>query len=248
MPTPPEAITGTPTSRATARVSSRSYPSRVPSRSMLVSMNSPAPSSAARAAHATASMPVGVRPPCTYTSQRGEPPSSPLPGTRRASMATTMHCEPKRSAQRRTSSGSSTAAVFIVTLSAPAARMARTSSSLRQPAADRERDEDLLGAARREIEDDVAALVRGGDVEEDELVGALRVVPRRQLDGVAGVADGHEVDALDHPAVTDVEARDDALAVHDGRRQRAVRLTRHPSLIQLCRSIGEDRLRGGERE
>ena len=84
----------------------------------------------------------------------------------------------------------------------------------REPAADGERDEHLLGAARREVDDDVAALVRGGDVEEDELVGALGVVARRQLDGVAGVADVDEVDALDHAPVADVEARDDALAVH----------------------------------
>ena len=38
------------------------------------------------------------------------------------------------------------------------------------------------------VGDDVAALVRGGDVEEDELVGALGVVARGQLDRVAGVA------------------------------------------------------------
>ncbi len=44
VPTPPEAITGTGTASATARVSSRSKPWRVPSRSMLVSRISPAPS------------------------------------------------------------------------------------------------------------------------------------------------------------------------------------------------------------
>ena len=48
-------------------------------------------------------------------------------------MATTMHCAPKRSAQRRTSSGSCTAAVFMVTLSAPAVRIMRTSSTLPSP-------------------------------------------------------------------------------------------------------------------
>ena len=52
---------------------------------------------------------------------------------RRASTATTMHCAPNRSEQRRTSSGSSTAAVFMVTLSAPALRIARTSSTLESP-------------------------------------------------------------------------------------------------------------------
>ena len=45
----------------------------------------------------------------------------------------------------------------------------------------------------RELDDRVALLVRGGDVEEDQLVGALAVVARGQLDRVAGVADVDEV-------------------------------------------------------
>ena len=48
------------------------------------------------------------------------------------------------------------------------------------------------------------------DVEEGQLVGALGVVGPGQLDRVAGVAELLEVDALDHPAAVDVEARDDA--------------------------------------
>ena len=82
------------------------------------------------------------------------------------------------------------------------------------PAADRERDEDVVGGAARELDDRVAPLVRGGDVEEDELVGALGVVARGELDRVAGVADVDEVRALDDAAGVDVEARDDALQVH----------------------------------
>ena len=69
MPTPPDAITGTSTASATARVSARSKPSRVPSRSMLVSRISPAPASAMRCAHSTASRPVALRPPWVKTSQ-----------------------------------------------------------------------------------------------------------------------------------------------------------------------------------
>src|SRR3990172_2412422 len=64
LPTPPPAITGTPTASATARVSARSNPSRVPSRSILVSRISPAPASCMRLAHATASRLVGCLPPC----------------------------------------------------------------------------------------------------------------------------------------------------------------------------------------
>ena len=65
VPTPPEAMTGMGTARATARVSARSKPSLVPSRSMLVRRISPAPRRAASSAHWTASIPVGLRPPAT---------------------------------------------------------------------------------------------------------------------------------------------------------------------------------------
>ena len=55
-------MTGTGTASQTVRVSARSKPSRVPSRSMLVSRISPAPSRAMRSHQATASIPVGRRP------------------------------------------------------------------------------------------------------------------------------------------------------------------------------------------
>ena len=46
-------------------------------------------------------------------------------------------------------------------------------------AADGERDEDLLGRPRHDLQGGGPALVRGGDVEEGELVGARRVVAAR---------------------------------------------------------------------
>ena len=48
--------------------------------------------------------------------------------------------------------------------------------------------------------------MRGGDVEEDELVGALGVVALRQLDRIARVAQADEVGALDDASGIDVEA------------------------------------------
>ena len=56
------------TDEATAAVSSQSNPRPVPSRSIEVRRISPAPRSSASRAHATASFPVGVRPPETKTS------------------------------------------------------------------------------------------------------------------------------------------------------------------------------------
>ena len=63
LPTPPEAITGTLTRSATARVRGMSKPWRVPSRSIEVSRISPAPRCSASFAQSTTSRPVGRRPP-----------------------------------------------------------------------------------------------------------------------------------------------------------------------------------------
>jgi len=83
-----------------------------------------------------------------------------------------------------------------------------------QPAADRERDEHLFRAARRQLGDDLAPLVRRRDVEKHELVRPLGVVARGELDRIAGVAQADEVHPLDHAPVAHVEARDDAFHVH----------------------------------
>ena len=85
---------------------------------------------------------------------------------------------------------------------------------LAHAAADRERHEDLVGRAAGELDDRGALVRRRGDVEEDELVGALAVVERGQLDRIAGVADVEEPGALDDAPGVDVHARDDALVVH----------------------------------
>jgi hypothetical protein len=83
-------------------------------------------------------------------------------------------------------------------------------------AADGERHEALLGRARDHVEDRLAIVGGGGDVEEAELVGAGRVISLRRLDRIAGVDQVDEVDALDDTAVLDVEAGDDAGFEHFG--------------------------------
>src|SRR5437867_249064 len=82
-------------------------------------------------------------------------------------------------------------------------------------AADRQRHVDPFGRAAHDVEHRLARLVRGRDVEEDELVGALGVVRERGLDRVAGVAQIHELHALDDAAVLHVEARHHSLGQHD---------------------------------
>ena len=92
-------------------------------------------------------------------------------------------------------------------------------------AADRERDEDVVGGAAGQLDDRLALLVRGGDVEEDELVGALGVVALGQLDRVARVAQADEVGALDDAPGVDVEAGDDPLEDHGARGRPSRRAT-----------------------
>ena len=59
-----------------------------------------------------------------------------------------------------------------------------------------------------DVEDGVAVLVAGGDVEEGELVGPGGVIDLRLLDGIAGIAQLDEVHAFDDATVFDIETRD----------------------------------------
>src|SRR5262249_35674298 len=81
-------------------------------------------------------------------------------------------------------------------------------------ATDGERHEAGLRRAPYHVEDDVAVLVAGGDVEERELVGAGRVIGHRRFNWIAGVAQVEEFHALDHAAVLDVETGNDANLEH----------------------------------
>ncbi len=74
-----------------------------------------------------------------------------------------------------------------------------------------QRDEHLAGHALDGMQGGVAAIDAGGDVEEGDFVGTLLVVATGDFHRVAGITDVLELDALDHPAVVHVQARDDAL-------------------------------------
>ena len=129
-------------------------------------------------------------------------------------MASTTHCEPKRRAQAEISSGSLNGRRVERDLVGPGSEQCPNVLLAADAAPDGERDEQLLGAVAGQFDDGVALLVRGGDIEEDHLVGAFPVVPGGQLDRVARVADVDEIGALDHAAPVDVEAGDDALEQH----------------------------------
>jgi hypothetical protein len=65
------------------------------------------------------------------------------------------------------------------------------------------------------VQDQVAVVAGGGDVEEGQLVGALLVVAAGDFHRVAGIAQLGEVDAFDDAAGGHVEAGDDAFGEHD---------------------------------
>ena len=79
----------------------------------------------------------------------------------------------------------------------------------RHAATDGERNEDGLGRSSDDVERRLAALRRGGDVEESQLVSTLSVVSSSKLDRVTSVAQADEVDPLDYSPVMDIQARDD---------------------------------------
>ena len=213
VPTPPEAMTGTRTASATARVSSISKPDLVPSRSIEVSSRSRRRRNRHEAAGPFDRVEpgLGLRPPWVKT--------APFAGCHRSvsrRSRTTMHWLPNFSAASRDEvRAGRRQAVLIETLSG-----AGCSSSCADivdrahPAADRQRHEALLGGAAHHVVDRVAVLVAGGDVEEAQFVGALAVVDPRLLDGIAGIGQVDEVDALDDATVLDVETGDDAHLQH----------------------------------
>ena len=102
----------------------------------------------------------------------------------------------------------------MLTLSAPALSSARMSSTAFTPPPTVSGMNTCEATASIMSYRSPRVLDARADVEEGELVGALLVVAARDLDRIAGVAQVDEVDALDHAAVRDVEAGNDALGEH----------------------------------
>src|SRR5262249_11820337 len=85
---------------------------------------------------------------------------------------------------------------------------------LSDSAADRQGNEDLARGAGDDVDHGLTIVAGCGDVEEYQLVSALIVVAGGELDGIAGVAQAYEVDALYDAAAGYVEAGDDSLYEH----------------------------------
>ena len=89
-------------------------------------------------------------------------------------------------------------------------------------AADRERNAQARAHALHRLNLVAAALGRGRDVQDHDLVRALVLVQNGALGRIAGIAQPLEADALDHAAVADVQAGNDARGQHHASSQRAI--------------------------
>src|SRR6185437_12924988 len=80
--------------------------------------------------------------------------------------------------------------------------------------ADGEGDEDLIGGPLDDVDHGCAVVGAGGDVQKNQLVGALGVIKGGELDRIAGVAQLNELDPLDDPASGDVQTGNNASREH----------------------------------
>jgi hypothetical protein len=76
-------------------------------------------------------------------------------------------------------------------------------------AADGQRHEAVFGGLGHDIENRLAVVRGGGDVEKAEFVGAGGIIGLGGLHGIAGIDQINEIDALDDAAVLDIQAGDD---------------------------------------
>ena len=174
---------------------------------MLVSRISPAPRSAASCAHATASRPVGVRPPARYASH---PPSGLRLRVDRQHHA----LRTERARELVDQLGPLERSRVDRGLVGAGVQHGLGVRGRADPATDRERDEDVVGRPPRQLDHRLALVGRRSDIEEHELVGAGAVVSAGQLDRVSGIAQVDEPDALHDPPAIHVQARDDPFVVH----------------------------------
>ena len=116
-------------------------------------------------------------------------------------MATTMHCAPNLSAHRSSVDGN--------LVGAGLEQLAHVVDCAHS-AADSQGHEALFGGPLNNVEDGVAVLVAGRDVQKAKLVGTGRIIGRRGLHRIARVPQIDKIYALDDTSVFHIEAWDDA--------------------------------------
>ena len=121
-----------------------------------------------------------------------------------------MHCEPTLAAASATRAGVRDRRGIDGDLVRARVEEPADVRELADAAPHREGDEDFARHRFDHVDEGVALVRRGGDVEEGELVRPLLVVAPRDLDRIAGIHDVDEPHPLDDPARVHVETRDDA--------------------------------------
>ena len=212
MPAPPDAMTGMLTASLTAAVSSQSKPARVPSASIEVSRISPAPRASASRAHSTTRRPVGLRPPCTKTCASRTGSAAFGIAARIDGDDYGLRAEVAADGVDERGIGKS-GGVDADLVGAGFEDLLGVAGGA-NAAADAEGHEELARGAAHGVEQRLAAFVRGGDVEQNDFVGAFAGVARGLRGGIAGVDEIDELHAFDDAAGVDIEAGDDALGQH----------------------------------
>ena len=82
------------------------------------------------------------------------------------------------------------------------------------PAADGQRQVRLRHRPADSVQQGLALLDRGGDVQQHQFVGAGLAVGGGRLGRVAHLLEVHEMHALDQAAALDVQARNDTAVIH----------------------------------
>jgi hypothetical protein len=72
----------------------------------------------------------------------------------------------------------------------------------------------LVGRASHDIDHDGTLFMTGRDVQEDQLIGTLLLIPRSDFNRVAGITKLDEVSSFDDSASMDIQAGDNAFGEH----------------------------------
>jgi len=73
-----------------------------------------------------------------------------------------------------------------------------------------QRNKHVLGDLLYRVDGSLATFMAGGDIQESNFIGSLLIVANGNFHGVTRIADIDEVDTLDHTAVFDIQAGDNA--------------------------------------
>ena len=72
----------------------------------------------------------------------------------------------------------------------------------------------MRGHGLDDVQNHIAGIAGGGDIEESQLIGPLLVIAGRYFDRVARIAQLYKIDTFDHAAARDIKARNNSFSKH----------------------------------